>query len=68
MIADLERRIAELSAEIRHYPTPIARCDEQLAALLEERARLMAQLEDMTRDGPCGPQARWTNDGGTHAA
>ena len=32
---DLERRIASLSDEIRHYPTPLARCDEQLAELLE---------------------------------
>lgn len=68
MSAALERRIAELSAEIRHYPTPIARCDEQLAALLEERSRLMAQLDELTRDGACGPAARWTNDGGMHAA
>jgi uncharacterized small protein (DUF1192 family) len=67
MIAELERRIAALSAEIRDYPTPLARRDEQLAALLEERARLMARLDGMTRDGHCGPQARWTNDGGTHA-
>ncbi len=68
MIADLERRIAELSAEIRHYPTPIARCDEQLGALLEERARLIARLDEATRDGACGPEARWTNDGGMNAA
>lgn len=68
MIAALERRIAELSAEIRHYPTPIARCDEQLAALLAERSRLMAQLDEATRDGACGPEARWTNDGGMHGA
>lgn len=68
MIAALERRIAELSAEIRHYPTPIARCDEQLAALLEQRSRLMAQLDELTRDGACGPEARWTNDGGMNAA
>lgn len=68
MSAALERRIAELSAEIRHYPTPIARCDEQLAALLEQRSRLMAQLDELTRDGACGPEARWTNDGGMNAA
>jgi len=28
MRQDLERRIADLSDEIRRYPTPIARCDE----------------------------------------
>ena len=32
----LEQRLAELSREIRDYPTPIARCDEQLTALREE--------------------------------
>jgi chorismate mutase len=45
MSTDLERRIAELSEEIRNYPTPIARCDEQLTALLEERARLLNELK-----------------------
>ena len=49
MSTDLERRIAELSEEIRNYPTPIARCDEQLTALLEERARLLNELKN--RDG-----------------
>ena len=34
-----EQRIAELSEEIRNYPTPIARCDEQLTALIEQRSR-----------------------------
>ncbi len=34
---NLARRIDELSEEIRNYPTPIARCDEQLTALLDER-------------------------------
>ena len=46
MKAGLERRIAELSEEIRRYPGPIARCDEQLLALLEERAKLMQQLKN----------------------
>ena len=45
MRSELERRIAELSEEIRHYPGPIARCDEHLPALLEERARLIEQLK-----------------------
>ena len=60
MSADLERRIAELSDEIRHYPGPIARCDEHLPALLEERARLIAEL---ARES-CPPEAKWANDGG----
>jgi uncharacterized small protein (DUF1192 family) len=50
MRAELERRIAELSEEIRNYPTPIARCDEQLAALLEERSRLLDQLKKQDGD------------------
>jgi chorismate mutase len=61
MSADLRRRLAELNQEIRNYPGPIARCDEQLAALLEERARLMRQLED---HAACTPEALWNNDGG----
>jgi hypothetical protein len=42
--ADLERRRVALSASIRSYPTPIARCDEQLAALLESRAQVLRLL------------------------
>jgi hypothetical protein len=57
---DLERRIQDLSLEIRNYPTPIARCDEQLGALLEERARLIALLERPA----CEPLELWVNDGG----
>jgi hypothetical protein len=68
MRAELERRIAELSAEIRHYPTPIARCDLQLPALIEERAELMAKLESLNEQGSCSPAALWTNDGGFNAA
>ena len=47
----LEARAAELAEEVRHYPGPIARCDDQLPALLAERsraaelARLAARLE-----------------------
>ncbi|MFY9317492.1 MAG: hypothetical protein WAO95_18285 [Burkholderiales bacterium] len=68
MRADLQRRIAELSEEIRHYPTPIARCDEQLAALIEERALLLSQLKSSwVKSKPCSPLALWTNDGGAPA-
>jgi hypothetical protein len=63
MSAWLEKRIAGLSQEIRHYPGPIARCDEHLPALLEERARLLSQLE---KQG-CSAEALWTNDGGFNA-
>ena len=53
--ADVLRRIDALSREIRSYPTPIARCDEQLAGLLEERARLIAALAALEPREACGP-------------
>ena len=64
--ADLERRIALLSEEIRNYPTPIARCDEQLTALIEERSRLLNLLDK--KQHPCTPESIWVNDGGFNAA
>jgi hypothetical protein len=67
MSAALERRLAELNREIREYPTPIARCDLQLAGLLEERSLLLKKLET-TGEGGCAPLALWTNDGGFHGA
>ena len=68
MRLELERRIAELSEEIRHYPTPIARCDLHLPALLEERDRLVRKLNSIEEHGTCSPEALWANDGGFHAA
>jgi hypothetical protein len=68
MRTGLLRRIEELSLEIRHYPTPIARCDLHLPALIEERAELMAKLESLNEQGSCSPAAIWTNDGGFNAA
>ena len=65
---ELERRLAELSEEIRRYPTPIARCDEQLAALLEERSRIFHELNSLPEKISCPPLALWTNDGGFDAA
>jgi len=69
MKRELEQRLAELSAEIRNYPTPIARCDEQLTALLEERSRILKLLEEihMPASG-CSPLGIWINDGGFDAA
>ena len=37
---DLARRWRDIDDEIRHYPTPIARCDVQLTALIEARDEL----------------------------
>ena len=45
----LEARLARLADEIRNYPTPIAGCDVQLAALLEERALIQAALKDLSQ-------------------
>jgi hypothetical protein len=66
--AELQRKIDQLSEEIRHYPTPIARCDLHLPALIEERAELMAKLDSLDEQGSCSPAAVWTNDGGFNAA
>ncbi len=66
---DLQRRIARLSEEIRHYPTPIARCDEQLIALIDERTFLLGLLnKNKNPEAACTPDAIWVNDGGFNAA
>jgi hypothetical protein len=44
--AHLEQRGAALSEAVRRYPTPIARCDEQLPALLESRREVLRLLEE----------------------
>jgi chorismate mutase len=46
---EIERRLAELNEEIRSYPGPIARCDEHLPALIEERQKLMKELANATQ-------------------
>ena len=67
--AELEQRIDGLSAEIRNYPTPIARCDEQLTALIKERSCFLDLLhEKQYPENGCTPDAIWTNDGGFNAA
>jgi hypothetical protein len=71
MAIGLNEEIAKLSDEIRHYPAPIARCDEQLTALLEHRARLIAERERLTARAAipgCTPDTIWINDGGFNAA
>ena len=60
MSAYLEQKLAELNEEIRNYPGPIARCDQHLPALLEERSKLIAELAHES----CPPEARWGHDGG----
>jgi hypothetical protein len=64
MSAYLERKLAALNEEIRNYPGPIARCDQHLPALLDERARLMAELQLLQDRESCPSAARWGHDGG----
>jgi hypothetical protein len=42
--AYLVRRRDALNEEVRRYPTPIARCDVQLPALLDARAEVLGLL------------------------
>ena len=65
---DLQERYDQVCAEIRGYPTPIARCDLHLAALLDERSQLLSLVEKTENESGCSPAAIWTNDGGLHAA
>jgi len=44
LVAALETRAAELADEVRAYPGPIARCDDQLPALIERRNRIQEAL------------------------
>ncbi|HZZ94720.1 MAG TPA: hypothetical protein VFE23_19320 [Usitatibacter sp.] len=37
-------RLDAIAAELREYPQPIARCDAQLGALIEEQDRLRSEL------------------------
>ena len=71
MSTELDAKIAALSDEIRRYPGPIARCDEQLTELLERRARLLADKERIATGNTtpgCSPDTIWINDGGFNAA
>ncbi len=71
MAIELDALIARLSDEIRRYPTPIARCDEQLTELIERRTRLLTEREELAaRATPpaCNPETIWINDGGFNAA
>jgi chromosome segregation ATPase len=71
MANELDAMIARLSEEIRHYPTPIARCDEQLTELIDRRAKLLAEKERANARATaqaCSPENIWINDGGFNAA
>ena len=61
---ELEQRLEAVTTEIRNYPGPIARCDERLTALLDERQQLWNELRTNATRGGCTPDAIWVNDGG----
>jgi hypothetical protein len=50
----LERQVQLLNEEVRHYPGPIARCDDQLTGLLEQRATALAELQRLEALGAEG--------------
>ena len=47
--ACLERERERVHAEIRAYPTPIPRCDQQFNYLIEQRDRLSQELARLDR-------------------
>ena len=49
--SEIEAQLARLNEEIKSYPQPIARCDAQLAGLLEERDGLRRALEALDAHG-----------------
>lgn len=49
----LESRSRDLCDEVRHYPTPIARCDVQLTKLIEQRTHALESLRQFN-DAACG--------------
>ncbi|HEX4782636.1 MAG TPA: hypothetical protein VH301_17900 [Usitatibacter sp.] len=49
--AEIRARLDRVNDEIKGYPQPIARCDAQLAGLLEERESLRRALEEFAHDG-----------------
>jgi hypothetical protein len=48
-------RFRTLSEEVRRYPTPIARCDDQLPKLLEQRGLARTELERVSALEPIAP-------------
>ncbi|HEY2630004.1 MAG TPA: hypothetical protein VGI57_12805 [Usitatibacter sp.] len=49
--SELAAELARVNEEIKSYPQPIARCDAQLAGLLEERDRIRERLEHLDTHG-----------------
>ena len=58
----LQDRARALAEEVRAYPTPIARCDDQLPGLIARRAEAFAALrevEALDRDRESLGEAEW---------
>ena len=61
----LHERRAALDLEVRHYPSPIARCDLHLPALLDARSavvRLLAEPPGPAFTAACEAVARTFDD------
>src|SRR2546423_15559992 len=50
----LDRERARINQEIREYPTPIPRCDQQFNRLLEDRQRVSEELRRLDEIGAGG--------------
>ncbi|HSN19688.1 MAG TPA: hypothetical protein VLS49_03375 [Usitatibacter sp.] len=60
--ARMQARARELAQEVRSYPSPIARCDEQLPGLIEARSRAMElarRAAELERERASMPEAEW---------
>lgn len=58
----LEDQARTLAEEVRAYPTPIARCDDQLPGLIERRGQAFAALreaEALEREKETLADAEW---------
>ena len=58
----LEERARALADEVRAYPTPIARCDDQLPGLIARRTEAFAALrevEALERERESLGEAQW---------
>lgn len=56
--AHLDQRYRALFEEVRHYPTPIAHCDDQLPWLIEQRKHALSQLRTLSvADSPAALRA-----------
>jgi hypothetical protein len=62
LLASLEARKRELADDVRSYPTPIARCDDQLPGAIAQRdeaARLLGAALEIEGSRSAAADARW---------